>query len=100
MSRWRKKPLVVDAVKISSIHEREASFFSADGDVDWLDTALAKDIGEEGAVWAINDGLRVGTLEGTMRADVGDYVVRGTHGEIYCVKGAIFEENYEPCSTT
>jgi hypothetical protein len=36
------------------------------------------------------------TLEGTMRADVGDWVVRGVKGEVYPVKPDIFEKTYEP----
>ena len=37
----------------------------------------------------------IDTLEGTMRADAGDYVVRGVRGEMYPVKPGIFAETYE-----
>jgi len=36
------------------------------------------------------------TLEGTMRADPGDYIVTGVKGESYPVKPDIFEATYEP----
>jgi len=36
------------------------------------------------------------TLEGTMRARVGDWVVTGTAGERYPVKPQIFLKTYEP----
>ena len=36
------------------------------------------------------------TLEGTMRADIGDYVIRGVAGELYACKPAIFAATYEP----
>jgi hypothetical protein len=39
--------------------------------------------------------LRVDTLEGTMRADVGDYIIRGVQGEFYPCKPDIFEATYE-----
>ncbi|WP_407690379.1 hypothetical protein [Salimicrobium halophilum] len=39
--------------------------------------------------------LRIETLEGTMRADVGDYVIKGVNGEFYPCKPDIFEKTYE-----
>jgi hypothetical protein len=35
------------------------------------------------------------TLEGIMRADVGDYIIRGVKGEIYPCKPDIFAVTYE-----
>lgn len=35
------------------------------------------------------------TLEGTMRADVGDWIVTGINGERYPVKPDIFEKTYQ-----
>lgn len=40
--------------------------------------------------------LFIRTLEGTMHAPVGSYVIQGVHGEIYCCKEDIFLETYEP----
>lgn len=39
--------------------------------------------------------LAIDTLEGTMRADVGDWIVRGTRGEFYPVKPDRFADTYE-----
>ena len=39
--------------------------------------------------------LLVHTLEGTMRADIGDYIVKGVDGEFYPCKADIFEKTYE-----
>lgn len=36
------------------------------------------------------------TLEGDMKASVGDYIITGIHGEQYPCKPDIFEETYEP----
>ena len=38
--------------------------------------------------------IRIYTLEGIMRANPGDYIVRGIRGEYYPVKQKIFEETY------
>lgn len=35
------------------------------------------------------------TLEGDMKALVGDYIITGVHGELYPCKPDIFEETYE-----
>lgn len=36
------------------------------------------------------------TLEGNMKASVGDYIITGVHCEQYPCKPDIFEETYEP----
>jgi len=36
------------------------------------------------------------TLEGVMRADPGDWIIRGVRGELYVCKPDIFAETYEP----
>ena len=35
------------------------------------------------------------TLEGTMRADAGDWIIRSVNGEIYPCKPGIFDKTYE-----
>lgn len=38
------------------------------------------------------------TLEGTMHANIGDWIITGVHGEQYPCKPDIFEKTYEPVS--
>jgi len=40
--------------------------------------------------------MDIKTLEGTMHASVGDYIITGVRGEQYPCKPDIFEETYEP----
>jgi hypothetical protein len=40
--------------------------------------------------------LDIETLEGTMHASVGDYIITGVRGEKYPCKPDIFEQTYEP----
>ncbi|MDF7636939.1 hypothetical protein PT274_01495 [Leuconostocaceae bacterium ESL0958] len=35
------------------------------------------------------------TLEGTMKADIGDYIITGVEGESWPVKPDIFKQTYE-----
>ena len=39
--------------------------------------------------------LYIETLEGTMKASLGDYVIKGVNGEFYPCKPDIFEKTYE-----
>lgn len=39
--------------------------------------------------------LEIDTLEGTMRANFGDYIIKGVQGEVYPCKPDIFKQTYE-----
>ena len=41
------------------------------------------------------DAIEIETLEGTMTAVVGDYIIKGVPGEFYPCKPDIFEATYE-----
>lgn len=76
--KFRKKPVVI-----------EAKQFATHGD--GFDIALWAG----GSVVVGPDRLEIHTLEGVMRADIGDWVIRGVKGEFYPCKPDIFEETYE-----
>ena len=42
--------------------------------------------------------LRIETLEGTMRAGIGDMIIRGVNGEFYPCKADIFAKTYVEAS--
>lgn len=39
--------------------------------------------------------ITIFTLEGAMRASIGDYIIKGVNGEFYPCKPDIFEKTYE-----
>ena len=39
--------------------------------------------------------LKVGSLEGNMKANIGDYIIKGINGEFYPCKPDIFDKTYE-----
>jgi hypothetical protein len=80
MSKYRKKPVVIEAVQWTGHNGSRVGTFLEDGGADWA---------------AVGDGIEIRTLEGTMRADPGDYVIRGVKGEHYPCKPDIFEATYE-----
>ena len=43
----------------------------------------------------MHEQVLIPTLEGPLTASLGDYVIRGVHGELYPVKPDIFEESYD-----
>ena len=49
-----------------------------------------------GDIVFFTDYLSIKTLEGTMRADQGDWIIRGVKGEIYPCKPEIFVATYDP----
>ena len=78
--KYRKVPLVNEAIKW-------------DGDVQTL-LALEK-YDPEGEWFFMNGGLEINTLEGRQTVNIGDYIVKGAHGEFYARRGSIFEDTYE-----
>ena len=41
-------------------------------------------------------GVSIHTLEGTMEAHLGDFIIRGTEGEFYPCKPSVMARKYEP----
>lgn len=98
--RFRKKPIEVSVVKVVAIAEDEVVFDESPEELDWIVDALNKPVGEPGGLWLAADGLRIGTLEGTLTVGAGDYIVRGVRNELYPVRGDIFAETFEPVAAT
>jgi hypothetical protein len=95
MSRYRKKPVVIEAWPVDEINRA----FVTDH---WegLPDCIREAYGEGGWVpGALKDGVRgiyVPTLEGSLFAAPGDWIIRGVRGEFYPCKPDVFEATYEP----
>ena len=79
----KKKPVVIQAVQWNGYNVDEITSFT-EGNVRFI-TAGIDDI----------PVLFIKTLEGDMRAQIGDYILRGIRGEFYPCDRGIFEEVYE-----
>lgn len=92
MAKYRKKPVVIEAYQyIGDFIENNV--WNAPT---WIKQAL--DIGKL-KYKEVEDNppeLYVVTLEGDMKCDYGDYIIKGVKGELYPCKPDIFEETYEP----
>jgi len=82
--KYRKKPVVIEAVQFNGVKNDLQELFE-----------LAKDSTRELVVDALENYLTIQTLEGEMRADVGDWIIKGVQGELYPCKPNIFEQTYE-----
>ncbi len=94
---FRKRPVVIQAVQWTGENLREVICFT-DGPPDARSTHASMKW-EDYCDLVKSDGLKIYTLEGKMRADVGDWIIKGVKGEHYPCKPDVFELTYEPART-
>lgn len=95
MSEFRKKTLVIEAIQWTGDNLAEIEAFSSAAYFGCPDS-IAADYVRSG--YEIVMSLWVRTLEGNLRASVGDWIIRGVQGEFYPCKPDIFEAAYERVS--
>jgi hypothetical protein len=95
MDRYRKKPVVIEATCW------DGTAPSATEIIDWLlgYNATARYAAPyertDRRAWD-EPSLAIDTLEGTITASPGDWIIRGVKGEFYPCKPDIFDATYEP----
>ncbi len=82
IKKYRKKPVIIEAVQYTGGNKGEIIDFTNG-------TATTN---------TCYSFLTIPTLEGTHRAEVNDWVIKGIKGEFYPCKPDIFEESYEEVS--
>ncbi|ROI03040.1 hypothetical protein EGI16_12205 [Chryseobacterium sp. G0240] len=83
MSKYEKIPVEICASELKYSTESQQEI------IDWAneyDVVITK--GPDGS-------LNIETLEGTMRAVTGDFIIKGVHDEFYSCKPDIFEKTYK-----
>ena len=81
MNKYRKKPVVIEAIQWTGQNVEEVEAFFNDGQDDDL----------------LRGGpIVIETYEGEATAQVGDWIIKGIKGEFYPCKPDIFEATYEP----
>ncbi len=83
MPKFRKKPVVIEAQRLTFENQAEVKQWC--GGKTWSKPPMR----------AVT-GLSIATLEGEMNASFGDYIIQGVNGEFYPCKPDIFEKTYEP----
>lgn len=89
MSKFRKKPVEIEAVQWTGDNLKEVIAFTGrhTSSAEWSWSFF------EEVVCA--NGLKIFTLEGPLKASVGDWIIKGVKGEFYPCKPDIFEATYE-----
>lgn len=120
MSKYRKKPVVIDAVRWRGYHsglgitteppdqpieitQENMHEIKWEPLPDWLPQPLLECTwgqnsrlpAQAGEIRRDGDFIYIGTLEGEMCAAPGDWIIRGVKGEIYPCKPDIFAATYE-----
>ena len=83
--KYRKKPVVIEAIPFIDNADRIIEIQEFMGG----DTIRVNYEDKN------NPYLKIETLEGIMKAPVGDYIIKGVNGEFYPCKPDIFEKTYE-----
>lgn len=79
MPKYRKKPVVIEAVQYDGENAAEIGHFA----------------GLNASIMGRQKALTIHTLEGNMHVSPGDYVIRGVSNEFYPCKPDIFAQTYE-----
>ena len=79
MKQYRKKPIVIEAIRWTGENVNEIWSFCGDLEI-WRTT---------------KNNIRIPTLEGEMECKEGSWIIKGIKGEYYPCKPDIFEQTYE-----
>jgi hypothetical protein len=86
MPKFRKKPVVIEAMRFDGSNANDISAFMG------KEIRLLGDDNPD----AQERRLLIDTLEGQMIASYHDWIIKGVKGEFYPCKPDIFEATYEP----
>ncbi len=82
VKKYRKKPVVVDAIQWTGENAFNIGEFMSSQDIEFRKPYTSK-------------RLTIYTLEGNMTASLNDWIIKGVQGEFYPCKPDIFKETYE-----
>lgn len=88
VQRYRKKPVEIEAMQLQDDlrQVRDVALWIAENGGIYSEPFLSTP----------DHALSILTLEGDMKAAVGDWIIRGVEGEFYPCKPSVFEATYEP----
>lgn len=91
IQKFRKKPVVIEAVQYNNLNREEIEKFVGKKLHQELEFEAAYLAGKEAPKFS----LIIETLEGNHKAMPNDYIIKGIQGEFYPCKPDIFEATYE-----
>ena len=91
INKYKTRPCEIEAVQWDGTNVLEIEQFAGQS-VQWCHDCVMR-YGDQNPYAGYM--LYIRTLEGVMRADVGDYIIRGLKGEYYPCKPDVFNKKYE-----
>lgn len=92
MAKYRKKPVVINAMRWDGTRACKEQIEEAFYDLETNSVELPLEGDWDGKAYL---SWTIYTLEGLIEASPGDWIIRGIKGEYYPCKPDIFEETYE-----
>jgi hypothetical protein len=86
MGQFRKKPIVIEAMKLPPVADIEGRLVIDD----WLLSVQG-----DPPCRYVGSTVEIPTLEGVMTAQPGDWIIQGVKGELYPCRDDIFAATYE-----
>lgn len=96
MNKYVKKPVVVEAIQWTGKNLLDVTTFYQNGVSPTLNCDMPRAKWSDYHEYVIKNGLSIITLEGVMKASIGDYIIKGVNGEFYPCKPDIFNKTYKP----
>lgn len=93
--KYKKKPVEIEAVRITEeLFAEMVAGEPLESWPAWLHEAFSRVA--NGVYYSTAAGsVKIETLEGTMTASPGDWIIRGVQGELYPCKDNIFQATYD-----
>ncbi len=91
--KYRKRPVVIEAIQW--IKENDIELEAWLHSEKCVELEIDEHLYEAGVDVPFISSIKIKTLEGTMEATYGDYIIKGVDGEFYPCKPDIFERTYE-----
>lgn len=92
MPKFKKKPVVIDAIQYNGINKDEIIAFV--GEAAKYQAAVGSSDDGKGGLQSYSK-LTIATLEGDMLVSENDWVIKGVKGEFYPCKPDIFAATYD-----
>jgi hypothetical protein len=93
MPKFRKKPIVIEALQFTT--NNEVGSPAMDKIVNWINQGR-----DSVGAWHNGTDIFIMTLEGEMRAQVSDWIIKDENREFSTCKSNVFESTYELVETS
>lgn len=100
IKKYRKKPVTIEAIQWDGKNLVDVSAFLCNQTrkeaLEEINSSyISQKKWDDYESLVLGDGLDIDTLEGSMKANIGDYIIKGVNGEFYPCKPNIFAKTYE-----